>query len=41
MTECTGVTKLLKVQEQMLRAQWMANIRDREMEIVNLDAIYA
>lgn len=41
MAECEGVTEQLKAQEQMLWVQRMNNIRDRAMEIVNHDLIYA
>ena len=41
MAECEGVTEQLKAQDQMLWAQIMNNIRDRAMEIVNHDLIYA
>ena len=36
-----GVTEQLKAQDQMLWVQRMNNIRDRAMEIVNEDLIYA
>ena len=36
-----GVTKQLKAQDQMLWVQRMNNIRDRAMEVVNNDLIYA
>ena len=36
-----GVTEELKAQDQMLWVQRMNNIRDRAMEIVNHDLIYA
>ena len=36
-----GVTEQLKVQNQMLWVQRMNNIRDRAIEIVNEDLIYA
>ena len=36
-----GVTEQLKAQDQMLWVQRMNNIRDRAMEIVNNDLIYA
>ena len=36
-----GVTEQLKVQDQMLWVQRMNNIRNRAMEIVNNDLIYA
>lgn len=36
-----GVTEQLKAQEQMLWVQRMNNIRDRAMEVVNNDLIYA
>ena len=36
-----GVTEQLKSQDQMLWAQRMNNIRDRAMEMVNNDLIYA
>ena len=39
--ECEGVTEQLKAQDQMLWVQRMNNIRDRAMEIVNLELIYA
>ena len=41
MAEREGVTEQLKAQDQMLWVQWMNNIRDRAMEIVNDDLIYA
>ena len=41
MAECEGVTEQLKAQDQMLWVQQMNNIRDRAMEIVNHDLIYA
>jgi len=41
MAEREGATEQLKVQDQMLWVQPMNNIRDRAMEIVNLDQIYA
>ena len=36
-----GVTELLKAQDQMLWVQQMNNIRNRAMEVVNNDLIYA
>ena len=36
-----GVTEQLKAQDQMLWVQRMNNIRDRLMEVVNNDLIYA
>ena len=39
--EREGVTELLKAQDQMLWVQRMNNIRDRAMEFVNHDLIYA
>ena len=36
-----GVTEQLKAQDQMLWVQRMNNIRDRVMEVVNNDLIYA
>ena len=36
-----GVAEQLKAQDQMLWAQQMNNIRDRAMEIVNHNLIYA
>ena len=41
MAEHEGVTEQLKAQDQMLWVQRMNNIRDRAMEIVNHDLIYA
>ena len=41
MSEREGVTEALKAQDQMLWVQRMNNIRDRAMEIVNHDLIYA
>ena len=41
MAERDGVTEQLKAQDQMLWAQRMNNIRDRAMEIVNHELIYA
>ena len=41
MAEREGVTEQLKAQDQMLWVQQMNNIRDRAMEIVNHDLIYA
>ena len=41
MAEREGVTEQLKEQDQMLWVQRMNNIRDRAMEIVNHDLIYA
>jgi len=41
MAEREGVTEQLKSQDQMLWVQRMNNIRDRAMEIVNLELIYA
>ena len=40
-TEREGVTEQLKAQDQMLWVQRMNNIRDRAMEIVNHELIYA
>ena len=39
--ECEGVTEQLKAQDQMLWVQRMNNIRDRAIEIVNHELIYA
>ena len=36
-----GITERIKAQDQMLWVQRMNNIRDRAMEIVNHDLIYA
>ena len=36
-----GITELLKAQDQMLWVQRMNNIRDRAIEIVNHELIYA
>ena len=36
-----GVTEQLKIQDQMLWVQRMNNIRNRAMEVVNNDLIYA
>ena len=41
MAERDGVTEQFKEQDQMLWVQRMNNIRDRAMEIVNHDLIYA
>ena len=41
MAEREGVTEQLKAQDQMLWVQRMNNIRDRAMEVVNNDLIYA
>ena len=41
MTARDGVTEQLKAQDQMLWVQQMNNIRDRAMEVVNNDLIYA
>ena len=41
MAEREEVTERLKAQDQMLWVQRMNNIRDRAMEIVNHDLIYA
>ena len=41
MAEREGVTEQLKAQDQMLWVQRMNNIRDRAMEIINYDLIYA
>ena len=41
MAEREGITEQLKVQDQMLWVQRMNNIRDRAMEIVNHELIYA
>lgn len=38
---CEGVTEQLKAQNQMLWEQRMNNIRNRAMEVVNNDLIYA
>ena len=35
-----GVTEQLKAQDQMQWVQWMNNIRNRAMEVVNNDLIY-
>ena len=39
--ECEGVTEQLKAQDQMLWVQRINNIRDRAIEIVNHELIYA
>jgi hypothetical protein len=41
MAEREGVTEQLKAQDQMLWVQRMNNIRNRAMEIVNHELIYA
>ena len=41
MAEREGVTEQLKAQDQMLWVQRMNNIRDRAMEVVDHDLIYA
>ena len=41
MAEREGVTEQFKVQDQMLWVQQMNSIRDRAMEIVNHELIYA
>ena len=41
MAEREGVTEQLKAQDQMLWVQRMNNIRDRAIEIVNHELIYA
>lgn len=41
MAECEGVTEQLKAQDQMLWVQRLNNIRDRVIEIVNHELIYA
>lgn len=41
MAECEGVTEQLKGQDQMLWVRLMNSIRDRAMEVVNNDLIYA
>ena len=41
MAEREGVTEQLKAQDQMLWVQRMNNIRNRAMEVVNNDLIYA
>ena len=41
MADREGVTEQLKAHDQMLWVQRMNNIRDRAMEIVNHDLIYA
>ena len=41
MAEREGVTEQLKAQNQMLWVQRMNNIRDRAIEIVNHELIYA
>ena len=41
MAEREGVTEQLKAQDQMLWVQQMNSIRDRAMEMVNTDLIYA
>lgn len=41
MTAQEGITEKLKAQDQMLWVQRMNNIRNRAMEVVNNDLIYA
>ena len=41
MAKREGVTEQLKAQDKMLWVQWMNNIRNRAMEIVNHNLIYA
>ena len=41
MAKQNGVTEQLKAQDQMLWVQRMNNIRDRAIEIVNHELIYA
>ena len=41
MAECEGVTEQFKEQDQMLWVQRMNNIRDRALEVINHDLIYA
>ena len=41
MAACEDITEQLKAQNQMLWVQRMNNIRDRAMEVVNNDLIYA
>ena len=41
MAEREGITEQFKAQDQMLWVQQMNNIRDRAMEIVNHELIYA
>ena len=41
MAQREGVAELLKAQDQMLWVQRMNNIRNRAMEVVNNDLIYA
>ncbi|MBQ7491346.1 MAG: TnpV protein [Clostridia bacterium] len=41
MAECEGATEQLKAQDQMLWVQRMNSIRDRAMESVNHELIYA
>ena len=41
LAEREGVTEQFKAQEQMLWVQRMNNIRDRAIEIVNHELIYA
>lgn len=41
MAKREGVTEQIKAQDKMLWVQWMNNIRDRAMEIVNHNLIYA
>lgn len=41
MAEREGVTEQLKAQDQMLWIQRMNNIRERAMEYINHDLIYA
>ena len=41
MAEREGGTEQLKAQDQMLWVQRMSNIRDRAIEIVNHELIYA
>lgn len=41
LAECEGVTEQLKAQDQMLWVRRMNSIRDKAMEVVNNDLIYA
>ncbi len=41
MAEREGMTEQFKAQDQMLRMQRMTSIRDRVMEIINHELIYA
>ena len=41
MAEREGITEQLKAQDQMLWVQRMNNIRDRALEYINHDLIYA